>query len=451
MSTAPQATQPAETSNGLETRRQDAGATTAPLFEFPQHATDLLRSCVHCGLCLGACPTYREEGNENDSPRGRLYIMKSLSTGTLQPTPDVTRHLDLCLDCRACETACPSGVHYGEILENAREALQTVVPHSLLERGLRAFFFRWVLPNPSVLSLICKALRFQQRSGLRSALQSIGAMKLLPKRLRELEAMQPDLSEPPFLENALEIFPADGGTPRKRVAFFAGCVMDQFMGGIHRATIRVLQAHGVEVHAVKGQLCCGALMVHSGEAGIARTLAHKNLEIFHGLGVDAIVNNSAGCGAQLKEYRCLLPGNAEAERFSSLVKDVSEVLDGMTPVRPLKALEKTLCYDEPCHLLHAQRISAQPKTLLQKIPGLKWVPLPDAEFCCGAAGIYNLTQPEMAGKILARKIEAIAATKAELVATGNPGCLMQIRNGCKAAGLNCEVLHPMELFARVLA
>ena len=429
----------------------------AALFEFPQHATDLLRSCVHCGLCLGACPTYREEGNENDSPRGRLYIMKSLSTGALQPTPDVTRHLDLCLDCRACETACPSGVHYGEILENAREALQPAIPHSLVERFLRAFFFRYVLPNPQVLSLLCKALRFQQRSGLRSGLHAIGAMNLLPKRLRELEAMQPDLSTPSFLENAPDIFPADCGagfqpatTPKMRVAFFSGCVMDRFMGDIHRATIRVLQAHGVEVLAVKGQQCCGALMVHSGEAGIARTLARRNLEIFHGLAVDAIVNNSAGCGAQLKEYRYLLPGDAEAESFSARVKDVSEVLDGLTPVRPLKPLEKTLCYDEPCHLLHAQRISAQPKALLQKIPGLKWVALPDSEFCCGAAGIYNLTQPEMAGKILKRKIDAIAGTKAEIVATGNPGCLMQIRNGCKAAGLTCEVLHPMEILARQL-
>ena len=294
------------------------------LFAFPDEANALLRSCVHCGLCLGACPTYREEGNENDSPRGRLYIMKSLSSGELKPTPDVTRHLDLCLDCRACETACPSGVQYGQILESAREALHPVVPHSLFERLLRTVFFKYVLPNPQVLSLICKGLRFQQTSGLRKMLHSAGVMKLLPARLRELEALQPDLREPAFLENAPDIFPADGPAPVKRVAFFSGCVMDQFMGDIHRATIKVLQAHGVEVHAVKGQLCCGALMVHSGEADIARTLARQNLAIFRGLGVDAIVNNSAGCGAQLKDYRHLLHGDAEAEAFSNRIKDVSE-------------------------------------------------------------------------------------------------------------------------------
>jgi glycolate oxidase iron-sulfur subunit len=433
-----------------------------PLFEFPQTTSDLLRSCVHCGLCLGACPTYRENGNENDSPRGRLYIMKSLANGSMQPTPAMTGHLDLCLDCRACETACPSGVHYGQILESAREALCPVVPKSLVEQFLRAFFFKQVMARPEILSLISKALRFQQQSGLRNAIRKSGLLTLLPKRLRELEAMQPDLREPAFLENAPDVFPADEpprgksaarnlrSAMRRRVAFFSGCVMDQFMGDIHRATVKVLQAHGIEVLSVHGQVCCGALMVHSGEADIARGLAKKNIELFRGLGVDAIVNNSAGCGAQLKEYKHLLPHDKSAEEFSAMVKDVSEILDGLEPLRPYKPLEKTLCYDEPCHLLHAQKISAQPKALIQRIPGLKWIPLPDAEFCCGAAGIYNLTQPEMAGKVLARKIEAIAGTKAELVTTGNPGCLMQIRNGCRAAGLTCEVLHPMELLARQL-
>jgi len=421
-----------------------------PLFEFPKEASELLRSCVHCGLCLGACPTYRENGNENDSPRGRLYIMKALAEGRLEPVPEVTKHLDLCLDCRACETACPSGVQYGAILEPAREALLKTNPPGFVERMVRALFFKVIIPNPGVLSFVTKALRFQQTSGLRSAAKKMGLMNLLPKRLREMEELQPDLSAPAFLENAPEVFPAEGGKPEKRVAFFAGCVMDQFMGDIHRATIKVMQAHGIEVLAPKGQVCCGALMVHAGEADIARKLAKKNLEIFRGLGVDAIVNNSAGCGAMLKDYRHLIHDDDEIKQFSGMIKDVSQVLYECEPVRPIRPLEKTLCYDEPCHLLHAQKISIQPKAIIQRIPKLKWVPLPDAEYCCGAAGIYNLTQPEMAAKILARKIEAIAGTKAELVTTGNPGCLMQIRNGCKAAGLTCEVLHPMELLARQL-
>ena len=425
--------------------------TTAPKFAFPDTAASLLRSCVHCGLCLGACPTYRELGNENDSPRGRLYIMKALSDGRLEPVPEVVKHLDLCLDCRACETACPSGVQYGQILEGTREALTKARPPGFFARMLRSFFFKRIFPHPAILSLVTQALRFQQRSGLRSAAKKIGLMNLLPKRLRELEDMQPEISESAFLENAPEIFPADGGVPKLCVAFFAGCVMDQFMGGIHRATIRVLQAHGVEVLAVQGQVCCGALMVHSGEGVLARALARTNIQIFSGLDVDAIVNNSAGCGAQMKDYHHLLPGDHGAHEFSRRVKDVSEILAGLQPIRPLKPLEKTLCYDAPCHLMHAQKISAQPVAILQRIPGIKWLALPDADFCCGAAGIYNLTQPEMAAKILARKIEAIKGTGAELVTTGNPGCLMQIRNGCKAAGLTCEVLHPMELIARQIA
>ena len=390
--------------------------------------------------------------------------MKSLVDGRLEPTPDVTGHLDLCLDCRACETACPSGVQYGAILESAREALLKTRPPGVFEKLLRAIFFKQVLPRPEVLSLVTKVLRFQQQSGLRTLIQKSGVLNLLPERLREMEAMQPELKEPAFLENAPDVFAADlpdgateaemrakfGKWPRKRVAFFAGCVMDQFMGDIHRATVKVLQAHGVEVLAVKGQVCCGALMVHAGDADIARTLARRNMEIFHGLGVDAIVNNSAGCGAQLKDYHHLLHGDEHVHEFTSLVKDVSQVLYELEPVRTMKRLEKKVCYDAPCHLMHAQKITAQPVAILQRVPGIQWVALPDAEFCCGAAGIYNLTQPEMSNKILARKVEAIKGTGAEIVTTGNPGCLMQIRNGCKAAGLTCEVLHPMELLARQL-
>jgi glycolate oxidase iron-sulfur subunit len=425
----------------------------APLFVFPTEASELLRSCVHCGLCLGACPTYREVGDENDSPRGRLYIMKALSDGRLEPEPDVTRHLDLCLDCRACETACPSGVHYGQILESAREALTIAKPPGFFARALRWFFFKQVLPRPAVLSFITKALRFQQTSGLRNLIHSLGLMNLVPRRLRELEAQQPEIKEVAFLENAPEVFPAEGGEPKLRVAFFAGCVMDRFMGEIHRATVKVLQAHGVEVHAVKGQNCCGALMVHAGDTAPAKALAKENIAIFSGLNVDAIVNNSAGCGAQLKEYGHLLHGHDGelAQAFSAKVKDVSEVLAGLTPVRPLKSLNGLkVTYDAPCHLLHAQKISAPPLKVLERIPGIRFTPLPDAEFCCGAAGIYNLLQPEMAGKVLARKVEAIRGVAPDVVVTGNPGCLMQIRTGCKAAGVQCEVLHPMELFARAL-
>ena len=436
-------------------RMADSETVSHPLPSgFPAEAADLLRSCVHCGLCLGACPTYRENGNENDSPRGRLYLMKGLADGRLQASPEVTRHLDLCLDCRACETACPSGVRYGRILETTRESLALARPPGALVRMARALVFRQLFPRHEMLGALTGLLRFLQRSGLRRLVRDLGIMRLLPKRLRELEAMQPEIRERSFRAHAPLVFPAAGGTPRKRVAFFSGCVMDLLMGEIHRATVRVLQAHGVEVLTVPGQACCGALAFHAGEGEAGRALARRNLELFRGLGVDAIVNNSAGCGAALKEYGEHLHGDPEAARFAALNRDVSEVLADLEPLVPLQPPfadgERSVCYDEPCHLLHAQKISAQPKAVLRRIPGVRWVALPDAEFCCGAAGIYNLLEPEMSRKILARKVEAIRALGAQVVLTGNTGCILQIRQGCKAAGLDCEVLHPMELFARAL-
>ncbi|MBE7463776.1 MAG: 4Fe-4S dicluster domain-containing protein [Planctomycetes bacterium] len=427
-----------------------APARAGERFSFPPRAAELLRSCVHCGLCLGACPTYRELGNENDSPRGRLYLMKGLADGRIEATPAVAKHLDLCLDCRACETACPSGVHYGSILEHTRAHLQEARPPGGFERLLRAVFFRQLFPHHERLALILGLTRFMQRSGLRALLHRSGAIKLLPARLREIEAMQPELKDEPFRSNAPDVFPAWGGAPAKRVAFFSGCVMDLMMGGIHRATVKVLQAHGCEVLSVGGQACCGALMFHAGEAEAGRAVARRNLELFAGLGVDAIVNNSAGCGSTLKEYGELLPGDARAHAFSAQMRDVSEVLAALEPRVELRALDATVTYDAPCHLLHGQKISAPPLEVALRIPGLKWVALPEAEFCCGAAGIYNLTQPEMSKQVLARKVAAIAGTGARIVLTGNPGCILQIRQGCRDAGLDVEVLHPMELFARAL-
>jgi len=439
----------------LEDMRIVAGkAVDSPRFPFPAGATDLLRSCVHCGLCLGACPTYRENGNENDSPRGRLYLMKGLADGRLEADAAVTRHLDECLDCRACETACPSGVQYGRILEGTRATLVQARPPGFGERCLRALVFRQLFARPEALATVVAVTRFMQKSGLRRALHFLGLMKLLPQRLRALEAMQPELRTVSFRAHAPVILPAWGGVARRRVAFFSGCVMDLMMGEVHRATVKVMQAHGVEVLNVQGQQCCGALAFHAGEARAARHLARKNLEIFRGLGVDAVVNNSAGCGAALKEYRHHFHGDAEAAEFSALVMDVSEVLAELEPVVELQPPDPTrelkVCYDEPCHLLHGQKVSAQPKAVIARIPGIRFVNLPDAEFCCGAAGIYNITQPEMSARVLARKIEAIQSTGADIVLTGNPGCILQIRRGCQDAGLTCEVLHPMELFARAL-
>ena len=420
-------------------------------FDLSLDARELLRACVHCGMCLGACPTYRETGDENNSPRGRVHLMRALAERRVSPTACVVRHLDLCLGCRACESACPSGVHYTRLLEGTRSALSRQRPPAGLTKMVRGFVYHHLFQRPDLLAMAARALRFSQESGLRAATRASGIFRWLPEGFRNAERMQPDFDGPPFLANAPLVHHAWNGKPVLRVAFFSGCVMDLCMGDIHRATVRVLQAHGIEVLTVPGQVCCGALMFHAGEMEAGRALARRNLEIFGGLGIDAIVNNSAGCGSTLKEYATLLPDDPRADAFAAKVKDVLELLSDLKPRRPLKPVDSTVCYDAPCHLLHAQRIDKQPLSVLARIPGIKWRPLPDAEFCCGAAGTYNLTQPAMSQRILARKIEAIRATKAGIVLTGNPGCLIQIQHGCREAGLTCEVLHPMELMARALS
>lgn len=414
--------------------------------ERPQE--DKISTCIHCGLCLDKCPTYRALGTEMDSPRGRVYLIKAVNEERLSMTPNFIDHIYLCLECRACETACPSNVEFGDLMERARGQIERQVPRPWQERLLRHLIFRELFPYGWRMEQLFYALRWYHRLGLQTLLRRMRLFDLLPERLKSMEAMLPDLPKRPFTRSTQEL--VRGRSPvTRRVGFFSGCVMNLFYAGVHHASSRVLQANGCDVWTPAQQVCCGALHVHAGEREQARRLARRNIITFEQQEVDVIVNNAPGCGAQLKMYGELLaedPAFAErAHRFSAKVQDISECL-AQEPLRPpLGPVAKRVAYDDPCHLLHAQGVQQPPRTLLQQIPGLELIPVTDADFCCGAAGIYNITHHKVSMQILARKMEHIQAAQPETIATGNPGCMMQLRTGVQQAKLDIPVVHPIEL------
>ena len=403
-------------------------------------------NCIHCGLCLPVCPTYLQLGSEVDSPRGRIYLINAMEEGRISATsPTFEKHMNLCLECRACETACPSGVKFSELMNDARATMQENRKRSIWERSLRRLIFKTVLPSRTLLRLNFRLLRFYQQSGLRRLVRASGILKLLPESLHKMEALLPEVPPPPSYR--LPEIAAAGG--KSKVAFFEGCIMPELFGPVHEATLRVLGRNEVSVCRPSRQTCCGALHLHDGERSLARELARRNIDAFDHDGADFVVVNAAGCGAMLKEYGHLLEDDpAYRERayaFSRRVKDISEYLDLIGLNKKLGRLEMRVAYDDPCHLLHGQGIKAAPRNLLASIPGLQLVPLPDADRCCGSAGIYNITHPEMAALIRDEKVACIARTGAEVVATGNPGCIMQISQGLQASNLPVRVLHPIEL------
>ncbi|MGE3537394.1 MAG: heterodisulfide reductase-related iron-sulfur binding cluster [Candidatus Tectimicrobiota bacterium] len=407
-----------------------------------------ITSCIHCGLCLDKCPTYRALGMEIDSPRGRIYLIKAVDEGRLGMTPSFVEHMYRCLDCRACETACPSHVQFGDLMEKARGQIERQLPRSWAERFLRRLVFTELFPSPERLELLFGLMRWYQLTGLQKLVRGLGVLQYFPSVLQRLEAMLPALPERPFMRSVPALLP---GTPpiTRQVGFFTGCVMNLFFADIHHASARVLGANGYTLRIPAQQVCCGALHMHAGEREQARALARRNIVAFEEHPVEAIVNNAAGCGAQLKTYGELLAEDpvfaARAQRFSAKVQDIAECL-AQEPLRgPLGPLPKRVAYDDPCHLLHAQQIRQQPRELLQSIPELQLVPVTDADFCCGAAGIYNITQPELSRRILARKMEHLAAARPDVITTGNPGCMMQLRIGAQQAHLEVQVLHPIEL------
>jgi glycolate oxidase iron-sulfur subunit len=432
-------------------------------------AYDDMTRCIHCGLCLQQCPTYKETGLETESPRGRLYLMRAFAEGRVgAESESLHQHLDLCLQCRACETACPSGVRYGHLIEKTLNELdhrpEARARMSRTEKVLRFVVFRQLFPYPERLRFFGLATRVYQRTGLQKLNRKLGLLKLpvFEKiglgKLAELEELMPPISEPMFIP------PASGSVlPRSekkyRVALFSGCIMSIAFARVNEATVRVLTRNGCEVVIPDQQICCGALHVHNGDQDYGKEMARRNIEAFEQAeesgGLDAIIINAAGCGANLKEYGELLhddPKYAErAARFAHKVKDITEFLAGIDFNRNFGRIEKRVTYQDACHLIHAQRIKNPPRILLKAIPGLEFVEMRDSEKCCGSAGIYNVTHNDLSMQILDHKMEYVAATEASCVATANPGCQLQIQVGVKRSRLNetrdepVEVVHIVEL------
>jgi glycolate oxidase iron-sulfur subunit len=458
--------------------------------------------CVHCGICLNACPTYRLWNLEADSPRGRIHQMihvaqtdlASIGSHHLQPAPgavphspsapvpsapsvvnpsslsgstngarlQITKsfveHIDKCLDCRACETACPSAVEYGKLVEHARALIERDYKRPLLTRIARNVAFRKLLPSSERIATLARLIWLYQRTGLQRFIRFSGMLELFG--LADREQLLPKIETPFFFKELGRTFPAVG-EKRGRVAFFAGCVAQVAFGRLNDATIRILTANGVEVVVPKTQQCCGALAAHAGIRDAARDLARKNLLAFAPSGgvkneeFDAIITNAAGCGSTLKEYDHLFTENEpeypQAVAFKSKVRDITEFLAALgvvTPLRPLKPLYLRVTYQDSCHLLHGQKVRNAPRDLLKQIPGLELVELPHSDICCGSAGVYNVTQTKASLELLDDKMKNIASVKPEVIVTANPGCLLQLRAGVQRVNGKQEVMHVVELLDR---
>jgi glycolate oxidase iron-sulfur subunit len=430
---------------------EDSDLATHPsiLGEIPVYE-DYAR-CVRCGLCLNHCPTYRLWQLEADSPRGRIRQMILVNEGQLPLSDKFVEHIDKCLDCRSCETACPSGVEYGKLVEHARARIEQVHRRSWFARLTRNFIFNKLLPFPSRITAAAKLLRFYQRSGLQALARGSGVLRLLG--LGEREMLLPRIDDTFFYGNLGKTFPALGQR-RARVAFFAGCVANVTFSKLNDATIRVLTANGCEVLVPDAQLCCGALAAHAGVRETARELARKNIAAFGRHEFDAILTNAAGCGSTLKEYDHLFSTteieHSAALSFSRKVRDVTEFLAELGLTTKLKSMPIKVTYQDSCHLLHGQKIREAPRQLLRAIPDLEFVELPHSDICCGSAGVYNVTQTDAALELLAEKMKYANRTSAQIIATANPGCLLQLRAGAELHGTGQEVLHVVELLDRAL-
>jgi glycolate oxidase iron-sulfur subunit len=405
-----------------------------------------LDRCVHCGLCLNACPTYRELGLEMDSPRGRVYQMVQVAEGA-PITPSYIQHIDLCLACRGCESACPSGVQYGRMVEDARAEIESRTHRGPVARAVRRFVFMRLLQSRAALSVAGTMLYLYEISGVKALVRALGVMRLLG-RLGDLEPLTPS-ADPPFFFSQIGRTFAPQGERKHRVAFMAGCIANVSFARLNEATIRVLQRNGCEVVVPEGQGCCGALHLHSGLRGEARKLACRNIDAVLGGGFDAIITNAAGCGSTLKEYGELLDDDpeysAKAKQFAGLMRDITEFLASIELNRNMRPVNATVTYQDSCHLAHGQKIRSAPRQLLATIPGLRFQEMRGADICCGSAGIYNVVQNQMSTQILTHKMENVNATGADIVATANPGCMLQLQAGVRMHGKKQRVLHVVEL------
>jgi glycolate oxidase iron-sulfur subunit len=408
--------------------------------------------CVHCGFCLPVCPTYVLWGEEMDSPRGRIYMIKNAAEGHAPIDERFRLHMDNCLGCMACITACPSGVEYNKLIEPVRAQIERILPERNLPRPAGERLFRKLIfaifPHPARLRLFALPLRIYRKTGLRTLARNLGILKLLPKRLAAMESLLPEV--PPHLFRKLPAAVYPTSEPRRRVGMLTGCVQQVFFPQVNAATARVLAAEDCLVIVPRGQQCCGALMLHSGLEAEAAKLARKMIAVFEAADVDTVVINSAGCGSAMKEYGYLLRDDpawaARAAAFSAKCKDISEILCDLEPRAERHPLKLRVAYHDACHLQHAQAVSEQPRRLLAGIPGLEVAEIPEGSLCCGSAGVYNLLEPETASQLGDRKVENLLTTGAEAVLSANPGCLLQLMNALRRRGLKeMPAFHMVEL------
>lgn len=408
---------------------------------------ELIDRCVHCGFCLPACPTYQTWGEEMDSPRGRIYLMKAVAEGDETLRAPLVMHFDRCLGCMGCVTACPSGVDYEALIEQTRAEVERDHRRALSDRLFRALIF-WLFPHPRRLRLALVAQLLYTRSGLRWLVHRLRLDRMLPRRLRALESLMPPVSMDHVRARLPESVTAEG--PRRaRVALLLGCVQRVYFPGINQATLRVLRAEGCDVIVPADLGCCGALSLHSGREDEARRLARAAIESLERAQVDAIAVNAAGCGSAMKHWARLFAADpawaARAAAVAARVKDVSELLVELGPVAPRHPLPVKLAYHDSCHLLHAQKIRTQPRELLGAIPGVELTSLADAEQCCGSAGVYNLLEPESARAIGLRKVDAVLAAAPDVLVSANPGCTLHIQMLLRERGSAIRTAHPIEV------
>jgi glycolate oxidase iron-sulfur subunit len=400
-----------------------------------------------------SCPTFVETGLEPESPRGRIYLIRAVQEGRIPMSDTVVEHLDLCLGCRNCEAVCPSGVPYGRIIEGARAQIMEHSEERPRSYRLRAAVLRALFLHPRRIRTLASLLRWYQATGLQSAVRRTGVLRLLPKPLREMEDLTPRVSRRAF--RVKRGVARARGAATARVAFFAGCIMPYTNAETQAATMRVLRRTGCDVTTPVEQVCCGALLVHNGDREAARRLARRNIDVFEASGDDHVVVNAAGCGSTLKEYGELLTGDPayaeRAEEFAHRVKDVTELLAERPLGDDLGTLPMRVTYQDSCHLAHAQRVRDQPRRLLRAIPGLELIEMPNADRCCGSAGIYNIVQREMSARLLTSKMEEVRQTEPDAIITANPGCMIQLETGVRREGMHAEVLHVIDLLDRSFA
>jgi len=418
---------------------------------------DRILDCIHCGLCLSQCPSYVVLGTEMDSPRGRIFMMRSVADEKIDVTMVFKKHFDLCLGCRACETACPSGVVYHPLLETAQEFINVKAPVSFRTRFLNALILRHIFPYPARLRMIFRFLWIYQRSGLQKLVRAAGFLRLFSKKLDTVERFMPAIAGFSMLQSNTKVQSENNSQSfkqKRKIGLLRGCVMDYFYPESNRATLRLLEKCGCTVVIPEKQHCCGAVHLHNREHELAKECARKTIDVFENERVDFVITNAAGCGVMMKEYGVLLsddPDYAEkASQFSVKVKDISEFLAGFAPNFRFGAIHRTVVYDDPCHLIHGQKISQPPRLLLELVPGLDIRPLNEAEMCCGSAGTFNITQPKLSLQVLQRKMDNIKRSGADTVVTSNIGCMIQLERGAEMNGMNLRVCHIVDILDEAL-